>query len=229
MKRRAAGPQAKRYSPPRMLVCVLLAAGLSRAQEGTNTFEQLTVTARPISAGNVQGLPDSVASLLVWQPGVLVKPQGNHAVQNDLSIRGSSFSGAGLSVAGLALDNPQTEHFLSELPLPPSILGPPRLLTGVDQARATEGHLVGTIAFDFPTMTPERLVAAGVGENDRHWEQVLVRLPGVLPSGYGQVGLSAFGLIEQANGIDYADNDLQVYPGQKPAGRQAALALSMVW
>ena len=54
--------------------------------------------------------------------GLRLVAQGSGG-QNDLSIQGSSFSGAGLCVEGLALRNAQTEHFHGELPVLPEVFG----------------------------------------------------------------------------------------------------------
>jgi hypothetical protein len=93
--------------------------------------------------------PDSFAAALGDVPGVRVNSQGGSGVQSDMSIRGSSFSGAGLSVGGLALANPQTEHFNAELPLPSMLFSPPRVLAGLDEALGSSGHLVGSVDLEF--------------------------------------------------------------------------------
>ncbi len=57
------------------------------------------------------GRSDSVAAAFERDPRVTLNRQGGTDVQADISIRGRSFSEAGLLVEGMALHHPQTEHF----------------------------------------------------------------------------------------------------------------------
>jgi len=110
--------------------------------------------------------PESAAihEVLRTTPGVVLNSQGGS--QNDLSVRGSSFSGAGLSLGGLTLRNPQTEHFNAELPLPAGMLSRPSVRTGLNNQG---GHLVGTVNFDLLPMSGKKQVEAGFGTDHRDW------------------------------------------------------------
>ncbi len=60
----------------------------------------------------------------LWEdPIVLVNSQG--WAQHDLSIRGSSYTGAGVSINGLNLKVPYSAHFNAELPLFGNLLSTP--------------------------------------------------------------------------------------------------------
>ena len=197
-------------------VCVLLVAAsalTARAQEtNTASLTPMIVVARDIAPTWVYGQVDQMSRALAASPQVLINSQGGYGAQNDLSIRGSSFSGAGLTIGGIALRNPQTEHFNSELPMPSSLFAPPRVLTGLDQARDTDGFLVGSISLDFAPVQQTRRVSAGVGEYSRNWESAFIQQP--ITSGNadaGSVGASAFGAHESADRLDFFDNDLDLW------------------
>jgi iron complex outermembrane receptor protein len=131
------------------------------------------------------------------EPGVTVNSQGGS--QNDLSIRGSSFNEAGLSLGGLTLRNPQTEHFNAELPVPAAMLSRPSILTGLDNQG---GHLTGTVNFDLLPIMGKKQVETGFGSDHRNWQSLLVQQ--MLTD---QLGLGLFGGRESAEGVDYDDND----------------------
>jgi len=143
--------------------------------------------------------PESAAihEALRAEPGVVLNSQGGS--QNDLSVRGSSFSGAGLTLGGLTLRNPQTEHFHAELPIPASMLSRPAVLTGLDNQG---GHLVGTVNFDLLPMTGKKQVEVGFGSDDRDGQSVLAQQ--MLTNG---LGIGVFAGRESAEGVDYDDND----------------------
>ena len=185
-----------------IFLTTLLAALAASAAE-TNEIPIITVTASAQTAESAD-----IHEVLRSEPGVVLNSQGGS--QNDLSIRGSSFSGAGLSLGGLTLRNPQTEHFNAELPLPATMLSRPSVFTGLDNQG---GHLVGTVGFDLLPMSASRLRAqasdagkkqfeAGFGSDHRDWQSLL--LQHMLSD---TVGLGIFAGRESASGVDYPDND----------------------
>lgn len=158
------------------------------------------------------GGPGPVASALSGLPGVLVNSQGAAAIQSDLSIRGSSFSGAGLAVNGLALRNPQTEHFHTELPLPPGLFFRPDILTGLEQVLGSSGYLVGTVDLEFLPIHKGGRIELGVGEAGWDWQDFIYQLP-VYEWDGNRLGMSIFGSRQVIESVDYSDNDLDCRNG----------------
>lgn len=158
----------------------------------TNEIPLITVTASAQTAETA-----AIHDVLRAEPGVALNSQGGS--QNDLSVRGSTFSGTGLSLGGLTLRNPQTEHFHAELPLPAAMLSRPDVRTGL-QNRG--GHLVGTVGFDLLPITGKKQVEIGSGSDHQNGQSLLVqqRLSGTL-------GIGVFAGRESAEGVDYPDND----------------------
>jgi iron complex outermembrane receptor protein len=172
----------------------LLMGGTLIAEELSTNVPSIVVTASAQTAGNA-----AIHEVLRAEPGVILNSQGGS--QNDLSIRGSSFSGAGLSLGGLTLRNPQTEHFNAELPVPAAMLSRPKVLTGLDNQG---GHLVGTVNFDLLPIIGKKQVEVGAGSDHRDWESVLVQQ--MLTD---KLGIGVFAGHEAAEGVDYPDNDYE--------------------
>ncbi len=143
---------------------------------------------------------------LPFAPGVLFQSQGVSASQTDIHIRGSSFSGAGLSVGGLALRHPQTEHFHAEWPFPWEWFLPPERLTGQNQIRQSTAHLVGSLDMAFRPVTSRRHVEAGWGERGSNCQRALWQ--SVRGSDSASVGMGVFATRESMQGVDFDDNDL---------------------
>lgn len=171
---------------------VLLTTGRLCAEELSTNIPPIVVTASAQTADNA-----AIYEVLRAEPGVVLNSQGGS--QNDLSIRGSSFSGAGLSLGGLTLRTPQTEHFNAELPVPAAMLSRPSVLTGLENQG---GHLTGTANFDLLPITGKKQVEAGVGTGQRDWESALVQQ--MLTD---KLGIDVFAGRESAEGVDYKDND----------------------
>ncbi len=196
------------------LLCLLSAvlAGNTPAQEAVQAAPDLAVVDSPLLPVSQTGQDVGLAVGLQSVPGVQVIPQGLAGGQSDLSIRGSGFSGAGLTLAGLALRNPQTEHFHAELPFPGHWMGGPDVRSGVRQAALGDGHLVGTVALAPLPIADRRLVTAGIAEKGGYWangnlQQALRRENG------NTLGLGLSGGTFEAFGVDFPDNDVKVSRG----------------
>ena len=151
---------------------------------------------------------------LLMEPGLETQAQGTLGTQTDLRINGSAFSGAGLAVAGLALRNPQTEHFNTELPLAPALFAPPSVDTGLANVLDSTGQLVGTAAFAFaPIQEPLRQLEAGAGGGGHYWENAMFQAP-LSPHRLPGLGGTVFAAHETAERTDgYDDNDLSASSG----------------
>ena len=138
------------------------------------------------------------AAIVHANPSILINSQG--LAQRDLSIRGSSYTGAGVSINGLNLKVPYSAHFNSELPIFGGLLSDPTAKYGLGNAF---GHLVGTAAY---TTTPqEQYGQAGVGIGTREHYTANV-------SAFAS-GVGGFLDWEKARGIDYDTNDYDRYAG----------------
>ncbi len=168
---------------------------------------EVTVQGARQTAGGMDG-----AAAAWGRPGPLplfVAAQGAGA-QADLSLRGSSFSECGYAVAGLALRNPQTEHFNADLPLPVELFGDLRALTGLDQARATTGHLAGSVAAEFAPLEPSTAVRLEAGEGGSYGGNLWRADRWGTDSGWGS---SAFAWHHRQAGLDYGHNRAEVSGG----------------
>ncbi|MBN2449704.1 MAG: TonB-dependent receptor [Lentisphaeria bacterium] len=115
---------------------------------------------------------------ILWGPEVSVDglewlSQGM-GLQADMSVRGSDFRGVGVALGGLALRQPQTEHFQSELPAPMELFLPAEVVTGPDQRLASAGHLVGSVSLDFAPVRRTRRFALGLGEEGNNRQSLFL-------------------------------------------------------
>ncbi len=131
-------------------------------------------------------------------PSILVNSQG--LAQNDLSIRGGSYMGSGISINGLNLKVPYSAHLNAELPLPAHLLSAPRSQTGLN---TVSGHLVGTAAYETVPQASRLQTAANIGTKEHY----------AASASAFDSGIGGFLQWEQAQRIDYAANDLNRLSG----------------
>ncbi|MCF7855181.1 MAG: hypothetical protein K9N51_10320 [Candidatus Pacebacteria bacterium] len=154
------------------LVAVAAVAHAQRAEQTQNeednhVFELPAVdvkTTKPNTSNRFSLLPLPGGNPTVGR--LRLRPQGSLHAQTDLSVRGSSFSGTGLAIGGLALTNPQTEHFHADLPLPTVLFDSVAVSTGLANQTSGSGHLVGTVNLELAPMSTGGVLELGFSEID---------------------------------------------------------------
>ncbi|MEX0326728.1 MAG: hypothetical protein AB3N33_11640 [Puniceicoccaceae bacterium] len=114
-------------------------------EESANVIE---MSAFPVFAGSFAEQRDPAVQLsdrMAREVRVDLQTRGGNRYQTDISIRGGIFEGTGLTVGGLALFDPQTGHYFSEIPLDPAFFGGAYLLTGTRNGLQGFNSTVGSI------------------------------------------------------------------------------------
>lgn len=132
------------------------------ANAGPVPFGVLTRDTDVITAEEIARLPvDSVAGLLRYLGGLDVRSRGPYGAQSDFSIRGGNFAQVAVLVNGVRINDAQTGHHNSDIPIPLSAIdrievvrGPGSSLHGADAlagainiiTRREPGRVAGQIA-----------------------------------------------------------------------------------
>jgi hypothetical protein len=88
--------------------------------------------------------------------------------QADVSIRGGIFENTGFKIGALGLCDPQTGHYLAEIPIAPSMLLSPKILTGIANAFAGFNAGVGTVAYGWRPIESRGEAALALGNYATH-------------------------------------------------------------
>ncbi len=117
---------------------ILISALLSRplcGQEASATLVELSpFHVYAGSSGSSSAPAIQLSERMSREVRVDLQSRGGNRYQSDISIRGGIFEGTSLMIGGMALFDPQTGHYFSEIPLDPAFFGGAFLLTGVDNA-----------------------------------------------------------------------------------------------
>lgn len=110
-------------------------------------------------------------SALRYEPLVDLQARNLTEGQADLTVRGGIFEGTGVRVGATTTIDPQTGHYLAELPVAPAMLTEARVVTGaalvLDALNATAGGLV----YDWRPIRNGGFVRVGAGEFRTHREE----------------------------------------------------------
>lgn len=96
------------------------------------------------------GLTDRMAR----EVRVDLQSRGGSRYQTDITVRGGIFEGTGLMVGGMALFDPQTGHYFSEIPLDPAFFNGASLVTGVENGLRGFNSTAGSIDWQWAGLQP---------------------------------------------------------------------------
>lgn len=155
------------------LLCSVTPFSYAQAPSNTETaIEQITVEASATANKLPVGTFDSPVSNLEYDPRVDLQSRNMAEAQADVTIRGGIFENTGFRVGSATLLDPQTGHYVAELPIAPQMLTGPYVLTGVDNALNGMNSSVGSISFGFKPITTGGNVSVGTGTNDFNLQSI---------------------------------------------------------
>lgn len=105
-------------------------------------------------------------TLLTYEPTVDLQTRNFAEAQGDITIRGGIFENSAVQVGGWSLFDPQTGHYLAEVPIAPRMLTGPQILTGIEHARAGFNATVGTVQYGWAPIQTGAFLEAGYGSHN---------------------------------------------------------------
>lgn len=169
-----------------ILGLTFLSATYALQADTTLGLEEVTVVANRVANEDSATSAATLATALRYDPGVDVQSRGLAEGQADLVIRGASFESAAMSVGAVSIRDPQTGHYLLELPTDPDFLSEPSLALGSDGVLVAQNATIGAVAY---TLKPieQRAQLRGAWGDDRLSYQSL-SLAKVVPVNEADIG-----------------------------------------
>lgn len=159
-------------------------------------------------------IPMAVSGLR-FEPRVDVQSRNLAEAQADVSIRGGHFENTGIKLGALAVLDPQTGHYLTELPVSPAMLAPPDILVGVRNAAEGFNAGVGTVAYGWRAIDTRGEATVGWGDHGFNLQSVYQGFTGPARSG----GLTLAGDVAWARStsdgtVPFGDHDFSQVSGR---------------
>jgi hypothetical protein len=151
---------------PLVVACLLLPAAAAAETPAAGPDDTLTVTAQRVANLQPASTYAAPVTALRFDPRVDVQPRGLPEGQADVTVRGGLFENTAFNVGPVTLLDPQTGHYVAELPLDPAMLTPPDILTGVDNALAGFNSTVATVRYGIAPVREGGDVVLGTGTDD---------------------------------------------------------------
>lgn len=152
--------------------CGAIAAGgggvLPPAARGAaaTPLPEVTVYSTRVANQSSAGAFAMPVSALRYEPRVDIHARNVAEGQADITIRGGIFENTGLQLGAVTLGDPQTGHYLAEVPVAPVFLTAPRLVTGADLSLSATNASVGAIAYAWRPIRTAGAASLAVGEDN---------------------------------------------------------------
>jgi hypothetical protein len=111
-------------------------------------------------------------SALRYEPLMDIEPRNMAEAQADVTIRGDTFENTGMQIGALSIFDPQTGHYLMEIPAAPAMLGAPEALTGADHAIETMNSTGGAVAYGWRPVSSAGFATGSVGDDGLAREEI---------------------------------------------------------
>src|SRR5580704_14130695 len=169
-------------SAPAYGLAALAAAGSLRGQEPPTDLPAVTVYSPSVANQWPAGTFAMPVSALRYEPLVDNEPRNMAEAQSDVTIRGDTFESTGLELGALSIFDPQTGHYLMELPVAPAMLGSPQILTGAPFATEVMNATGGAVAYDWRPIRNTGFATGSIGNDGLSREELYDGISGSGPS-----------------------------------------------
>ena len=174
MKREMAGPVAA--------LCTLFLAWAPLSGQEATSLPAVLVFSPSVANQSPAGTFAMPVSALRYEPLVDIEPRNQAEAQADVTVRGDTFENTGLQVGALSIEDPQTGHYLMEVPIAPEMLGAPVVLTGAEHATETLNSTGGAIGYGWRPVRASGFVSGSVGDDGLAREEAYQAWSGCGPS-----------------------------------------------
>ncbi|QHJ13880.1 hypothetical protein FX988_04161 [Paraglaciecola mesophila] len=134
--------------------------------------EKITIEGAATANESPVGTFTTPISNLEYDPRVDLQSRNMAEAQADVTIRGGIFENTGFSVGSATLIDPQSGHYVAEIPIAPEMLSAPAILTGVDNSLYGTNSSVGSVAYQWRPIQTAGSVSVGVGNNDFNMQRI---------------------------------------------------------
>lgn len=148
-----------------ILTAVIATAISAKAQDpGVVGLAEVTVYSTRVANQSPVGTFAMPVSALRFEPRVDLAGRNLAEAQADVTIRGGIFENTGFRIGAASMLDPQTGHYLAEIPVAPAMLGGTEILTGVDHALSATNSTVGAVAHTWRPIKAAGSLAVAAGE-----------------------------------------------------------------
>ncbi len=131
---------------------------------------EITVNARRVANTRPAGTYASPATALRFDPLTELQSRGIAEGQADVTVRGGVFENTGFKAGAVTIMDPQTGHYVAELPIDPSMLSTPAIYKGIDNAVEGFNSAIATVTYGIPLIVTGGTANLGFGTDSLNFQ-----------------------------------------------------------
>jgi vitamin B12 transporter len=155
-----------------LLLLVIYATSSMADESSSEEISEITVIATRVANHRPASSYATVATLLRFDPSTELQSRGIAEGQSDVSVRGGLFENTGFKLGAVTVMDPQTGHYVAELPVDPSLLSSPAIYKGIDSAVEGFNSAIATVSYSFKQIDDGGRVSLGAGSDDLNFQSL---------------------------------------------------------
>ncbi|MDG2108050.1 MAG: TonB-dependent receptor [Woeseiaceae bacterium] len=114
----------------------------------------------------------TAATTLRFDPLTELQSRGLSEGQSDVTIRGGLFENTGFKIGAVTVMDPQTGHYVAELPVDPILMTTPNILVGIDSAIEGFNSAIATVSYGIRRVNDGGDISLGVGSDNLNFQSM---------------------------------------------------------
>ena len=159
--------------PSAIAIALIALAGPTASPAESTTDEvisEITVSAERVANERPAGTYASPVTKLRFDPLTEIQSRGLAEGQSDVTVRGGVFENTGFQLGAVTIMDPQTGHYVAELPVDPALMTEPGIYKGIDNALAGFNSAIATVSYGFRRIAEGGFIALGAGSDDLDYQ-----------------------------------------------------------
>jgi len=133
---------------------------------------EITVRATRIANDQPASSYATPATALRFDPLTELQSRGLAEGQSDVTVRGGLFENTGFKLGAVTIMDPQTGHYVAELPVDPALMSRPTIYKGIDSAVEGFNSSIATVSYSINRVQGGGYVAVGTGSDNLNFQSV---------------------------------------------------------
>lgn len=135
-------------------------------------ISEITVKAARVANDSPASSYPTAATALRFDPLTELQSRGIAEGQSDVTVRGGLFENTGFKLGAVTVMDPQTGHYVAELPVDPALITVPAIYKGIDSAIEGFNSAIATVSYGIKRVDDGGLVTLGAGSDSLNFQSL---------------------------------------------------------
>ncbi len=135
-------------------------------------ISEITVKATRVANENPASSYATAATALRFDPLTELQSRGIAEGQSDVTVRGGVFENTGFKLGAVTVMDPQTGHYVAELPVDPGLMSVPAIYKGIDSAIEGFNSAIATVSYGIKRVNDGGFLTLGAGSDSLNFQSL---------------------------------------------------------